>query len=321
MKVFDGNRVYRHCTEFTSTTCMPCVGSTYTAEPNGLPSCITCTVCDPGPGLRVKTACTRTSDTVCEPLEGFYCTDEYRDSCRYAVEHTKCSPGQYIKQKGTAVKDAECAVCADGTYSNGSLQICKPHTKCEDLGLKEITPGTNYFDVECGRKTPVHLIAGIIVAVAVVVVAGVIVFLIKHKKVPPTAGTAEKPRFSTNQTRERETSLPLTSEERHFGVCMVHFDSSCFTRPHHIKASRRILVSGAVPVIWKTEVSVVSTRERWKVRYQKSHVLLSSILSKLSEMIIFILDFKTFVFTLKMVREVFTITTENHQASPLVLMQ
>lgn len=106
-----------------------------------------------------------TSDTVCEPLEGFYCTDEYRNSCRYAVVHTQCSHGQYTKQKGwcnttfcksikqsikywiawawiiyfwlscrcvsvgTAVKDAECAVCADGTYFNGSLQICKQHTK------------------------------------------------------------------------------------------------------------------------------------------------------------------------------------------------
>lgn len=53
-----------------------------------------------GQGLRVKTACSKTSDTVCELLKGFYCIEEYRGGCRYAVEHTKCSPGQYIKQKG-----------------------------------------------------------------------------------------------------------------------------------------------------------------------------------------------------------------------------
>lgn len=53
-----------------------------------------------GQGLRVKTACTRTSDTVCEPMEGFYCTNDKEGSCTQAVEHTKCSPGQYIKQKG-----------------------------------------------------------------------------------------------------------------------------------------------------------------------------------------------------------------------------
>ncbi|XP_046726276.1 tumor necrosis factor receptor superfamily member 14-like isoform X2 [Silurus meridionalis] len=94
-----GNRVYRHCTEFTSTTCMPCVGSTYTDEPNGLSNCLSCTVCDVGQGLKVKMACTWTSDTVCEPLEGFYCTDNYRDKCIFARQHTQCNPGEYIKQE------------------------------------------------------------------------------------------------------------------------------------------------------------------------------------------------------------------------------
>lgn len=46
--VFLGSRVYRHCTEFTSVTCMQCTGNTYTDEPNGLLSCISCTVCDAG---------------------------------------------------------------------------------------------------------------------------------------------------------------------------------------------------------------------------------------------------------------------------------
>ncbi|MCJ8734793.1 hypothetical protein PDJAM_G00239400 [Pangasius djambal] len=142
-----GSRVYRHCTEFVSTTCVPCVDSTFTSEPNGLLNCRSCAVCDPGQGLRVKTACARTSDTVCEPLEGFYCTNDDQGSCTQAVEHTKCSPGQYIKQKGTAHKDAECAGCKNGTYSDGSLEICKQHTQCEDLGLTEIKPGTTMSDV------------------------------------------------------------------------------------------------------------------------------------------------------------------------------
>lgn len=116
---------------------MPCADSTFTSEPNGLLNCLSCAVCDPGKsvlckksafyiqfsvhriyrvrinivypltlvflteqGLRVKTACTQISDTVCEPLEGFYCTNDEKGSCTQAVEHTKCSPGQYIKQKG-----------------------------------------------------------------------------------------------------------------------------------------------------------------------------------------------------------------------------
>ncbi|KAK3540413.1 hypothetical protein QTP70_030963 [Hemibagrus guttatus] len=172
-----GSRVFRHCTEVTSTTCKQCVGSTYTDEPNGLPMCISCTVCEAGQGLRVKTACTQNSDTVCEPLEGFYCTDGYRGGCRYAVEHRKCSPGEYIKQKGTALKDTECAACADGTYSNGSLEMCKPHSKCEDLGLIEIKPETNSLDAECGKKPPVALIAGVLTTV--LAVAGALFFVIR----------------------------------------------------------------------------------------------------------------------------------------------
>ena len=53
-----------------------------------------------GAGLRVKRACSSTSDTLCEPLEGHYCTDPIKDGCRGAVEHTKCSPGQYVNQTG-----------------------------------------------------------------------------------------------------------------------------------------------------------------------------------------------------------------------------
>ncbi|KAM9474701.1 tumor necrosis factor receptor superfamily member 14-like isoform 2-T2 [Clarias gariepinus] len=175
-----GTRVYRHCTEYISTTCVPCVDATFTSEPNGLPNCFICAVCDPGQGLKVKTACTQTLNTVCEPLEGFYCTNNEKESCTQAVEHTKCSPGQYIKQKGTADKDAECAGCKNGTYSEGSQEICKQHTKCEDLGLTEIKPGTTMSDVECGSKIQVALIAGIIISIVVVAVALVILF-IRHK--------------------------------------------------------------------------------------------------------------------------------------------
>ncbi|KAI5095203.1 hypothetical protein C0J45_15278, partial [Silurus meridionalis] len=178
-----GNRVYRHCTEFTSTTCMPCVGSTYTDEPNGLSSCLSCTVCDVGQGLKVKNACTWTSDTVCKPLEGFYCTDNYSDKCTFALQHTKCNPGEFIKKEGTAVKDTECAGCADGTYSNGSLHICKQHTKCEDLGHEEITPGNNSVDAQCGVKTPTgYIIVGVTAVLAVVLAVGVALFFKQRKK-------------------------------------------------------------------------------------------------------------------------------------------
>ncbi|XP_026989002.1 tumor necrosis factor receptor superfamily member 14-like isoform X2 [Tachysurus fulvidraco] len=150
-----GHRVFRNCTKFTSTICILCADLTYMDEPNGLPSCISCMECDTGQGLRVKTACTQTSDTVCEPLDGFYCSDGDRGSCIYAEEHKKCSPG-------TAIKDTVCALCADGTYSDGFFQICKQHTKCEDLGLTEIAQGTHTFDAVCRRRIPAVLIADII---------------------------------------------------------------------------------------------------------------------------------------------------------------
>ncbi|XP_062397898.1 tumor necrosis factor receptor superfamily member 14-like isoform X2 [Sardina pilchardus] len=105
-----GYYVRRHCTEFISTTCVPCLSSFFTDAPNGLESCRSCTVCDSSGGLRVKRACSSTSDTLCEPLEGHYCTDPIQDGCRGAVEHTKCSPGEYIKQPGTSSSDAVCGV-------------------------------------------------------------------------------------------------------------------------------------------------------------------------------------------------------------------
>lgn len=43
-----GNHVHKHCTEFTSTSCVPCVDSTFLDEPNGLIKCKVCTNCDPG---------------------------------------------------------------------------------------------------------------------------------------------------------------------------------------------------------------------------------------------------------------------------------
>ncbi|KAK2841296.1 hypothetical protein Q7C36_012875 [Tachysurus vachellii] len=105
-----GHHIESPCTKFTSTMCLPCPGSTYSAKPNNRSVCSKCTLCNTVNVLRVKANCTQTSDTVCEPLEGFYCTDGYSGSCRYAVEHTKCSPGQYIKQKEeTEPQSSQCA--------------------------------------------------------------------------------------------------------------------------------------------------------------------------------------------------------------------
>uniref|UniRef100_A0A3B1KBR1 TNFR-Cys domain-containing protein n=1 Tax=Astyanax mexicanus TaxID=7994 RepID=A0A3B1KBR1_ASTMX len=95
-----GNRVYRDCTEFITTTCVPCSGSSYTSQPNNLLSCLPCTLCDPSWGLRVKTVCTRQSDAVCETrgIPHVLITDQ--EAAIQATEHSKCSPGEYIQQTG-----------------------------------------------------------------------------------------------------------------------------------------------------------------------------------------------------------------------------
>uniref|UniRef100_A0A4W6D4E8 TNFR-Cys domain-containing protein n=1 Tax=Lates calcarifer TaxID=8187 RepID=A0A4W6D4E8_LATCA len=122
-----GSRVKTDCTEFRSTSCLPCLEGTYMNQPTGLKDCFPCTNCNTDPGLKIKTSCTSTSDTVCEPLEGFYCMDVKDKGCEAAQRHRHCEPGQYISKKGTASTDTECSDCTDGTFSNGTFTSCQ-HT-------------------------------------------------------------------------------------------------------------------------------------------------------------------------------------------------
>uniref|UniRef100_A0A3B3SY38 TNFR-Cys domain-containing protein n=1 Tax=Paramormyrops kingsleyae TaxID=1676925 RepID=A0A3B3SY38_9TELE len=123
-----GDRVYKHCTGQSSTSCVPCVGLTYTDEPNGLTKCKPCTVCDQGLGLKTVRTCTSSSDTVCGVLEGHYCINPYKGGCRAANKHTACKPGQFIKQPAEYI-DTDCEDCSDNSYSNGSFTSCKSHTE------------------------------------------------------------------------------------------------------------------------------------------------------------------------------------------------
>ncbi|KAJ8017186.1 hypothetical protein DPEC_G00015140 [Dallia pectoralis] len=180
-----GNRVYKHCTEYTSTSCAPCIGSTYIDLPNGLPACLSCTTCDPDFGLMDKQSCRPSSDTVCEPLEGFYCTEPTKDGCKAAQRHSSCKPGQYIRQKGTPSTDTVCSNCTGETYSNGSLTSCQPHTRCVTLNLYQIKPGNHSSDVECGKTNSTAITAGIISAVVIVllIIGGSIYYLHHLQKI------------------------------------------------------------------------------------------------------------------------------------------
>ncbi|NP_001038889.2 uncharacterized protein LOC751714 isoform 1 [Danio rerio] len=146
-----GTHVLWHCTQDKITTCVPCLESTFISELNGLMNCFPCTICDASRGLRVNKGCSQSSDTVCEPLERFYCIVKKKSSCTSALQHSKCRPGQYIKQAGTSSTDTVCADCTGDTYSNGSFSSCLPHTKCEAMRLTEKNPGTHSSDTECGK--------------------------------------------------------------------------------------------------------------------------------------------------------------------------
>uniref|UniRef100_A0AAY5L2M2 TNFR-Cys domain-containing protein n=1 Tax=Esox lucius TaxID=8010 RepID=A0AAY5L2M2_ESOLU len=196
-----GNRVNKHCTEYTSTSCVPCIGSTYLDEPNGLTACTPCTHCDPGFGLMVKHPCRPSSDTVCEPLEGFYCIDPNKDGCKSAQRHSICKPGQYIRQKGSPSTDTVCVDCTGDTYSDGSFTSCQPHTQC-DLKLQEMKPGTPWSDSECGHESSPHL-AAIFITIFIIIstMIGGTIYYLKRKK-SETQGPGNNPHRDRSPTEE-----------------------------------------------------------------------------------------------------------------------
>ncbi|KAK0149391.1 Tumor necrosis factor receptor superfamily member 14 [Merluccius polli] len=181
-----GMYVTQHCTEFTSTSCRPCTEGTFQDNMNGRERCFSCTNCDAGLGLKVKKFCTPTSDTVCENLDGYFCIDSNRDGCIAAQRHMVCSPGQHISQRGTADKDTECLQCTNGTFSNGTSSSCQPHTKCESVGRKQIQPGSDSTDSECGEQVQgsnTGLVAGIIAGLVLLLCIPLALMALWRKKI------------------------------------------------------------------------------------------------------------------------------------------
>ncbi|XP_048035380.1 tumor necrosis factor receptor superfamily member 14-like [Megalobrama amblycephala] len=183
-----GNHVFWHCTVDTSTTCEPCSEFTYTDEPNGIEKCFPCSACDTA-GLKTQKACTPLSDTVCEPVDGFFCVTQEKGSCRSAVKHSQCKPGEFIQQRGTESTDTVCGVCTNGTYSDGTFAACQPYTICQSMGRKQIKAGTMSSDARCEYFTPdlIGIITGVVIIVVVIIGVSLIQF-IKHK-VKRSSGT------------------------------------------------------------------------------------------------------------------------------------
>ncbi|XP_056240316.1 tumor necrosis factor receptor superfamily member 14-like [Seriola aureovittata] len=206
-----GGRVVKDCTESRTTSCQPCIEGTFMNHPTGLKQCYRSTNCDPGSGLRIKSSCTTTSDAVCEAQEGFYCTDLTKNSCVAAEKHTRCQPGQYISQKGTASKDTVCSDCRDATFSDGTFTSCQPHTRCESENLQLIKPGTAASDAECEEKS-LNVTVIVICAVVLLLVIGLVVVLVVWKIRKHLAALNRNGRTPTERKdhgEEAETMGPL----------------------------------------------------------------------------------------------------------------
>ncbi|XP_013855707.1 tumor necrosis factor receptor superfamily member 14, partial [Austrofundulus limnaeus] len=102
------------------SSCQLCPNETFMDRPTGKRICSPCSSCAAGSGLKVKKPCSRSSDTVCEALEGFFCLELTGSGCSAAQKHKSCKPGQYISTTGSSSSDAECSDCSSGTFSNGS---------------------------------------------------------------------------------------------------------------------------------------------------------------------------------------------------------
>ncbi|XP_072888228.1 tumor necrosis factor receptor superfamily member 5-like [Hemitrygon akajei] len=142
-----GMRVSEHCTRQFSTQCEQCPDGEYSDRDTGSEKCLECKSCDQELGLQIEQPCSYTHDTICEPMTGYYCTE----NCLRAKQHTACPAGLGVKEEGIRFKDTVCEKCSYGTFSNSnsSTEECKNWTVCETLKLKQVEPGSAEADVKC----------------------------------------------------------------------------------------------------------------------------------------------------------------------------
>ncbi|KAK2850766.1 hypothetical protein Q5P01_007042 [Channa striata] len=178
-----GFQVNEDCSRFRNTSCLPCTVGTFMNQPTARRQCHICSRCAEASGVTIKRSCTTTSDTVCEPLPQFYCMNSTEESCVEAQKHKSCQPGQLISQKGTASSDTLCSRCPDGTFSDGTLTLCRPHTQCESQNLQLIKEGNAAADAECGEKRSnrTRTLVGAIVFVVILILGAVLFFVYKKR--------------------------------------------------------------------------------------------------------------------------------------------
>ncbi|NXM75784.1 TNR14 factor, partial [Serilophus lunatus] len=164
-----GLRVLKHCTAYSSTTCIPCVEGTYTVHPNGLTHCILCKQCDRGANLVTEVACTYTRNTVCGCQPEHFCSSLGLEGCELCQPYTVCGPGTMVKERGNKTKDNVCEVCPPGTSSTASMsETCTPRLRPEE---QDPSPAL-----------PVPAIIAVVVSIVSLAVAAAVTYIWQRRK-------------------------------------------------------------------------------------------------------------------------------------------
>ncbi|XP_073326879.1 tumor necrosis factor receptor superfamily member 5-like [Pagrus major] len=181
-KCHEGTVVRKDCTLQSGTGCSPCDNGTYMNLPNGLSKCFLCTSCDRGHGLFAQKNCTAKRDTHCGVLSGYFCTSWADDAgCSLAEKHTRCDPGQRIKEPGTSRTDTACEPCKPGYFSKDGVN-CTAWTNCPDTQVK--LEGSTSSDVVCGSASRNHYCSVfVLMLLLLTVVALVITARLTSKKI------------------------------------------------------------------------------------------------------------------------------------------
>ncbi|XP_070766279.1 tumor necrosis factor receptor superfamily member 14-like isoform X2 [Enoplosus armatus] len=191
----EGTVVKRDCTQQSGTRCGPCEVGTFMNQPNGLNGCFSCTACEQGQGLFAKQECTATSDTVCDVLTGYFCKSLSNDiGCSSAETHTRCAPGQRIKEPGTSRTDTVCEFCQPGYFSLDGVN-CTAWTTCSETQVN-VKEGSTTSDVVCKSASRAHYcyIPALLLSLTVVglLIRGVSGQCISSFKFPPTVSPVQE---------------------------------------------------------------------------------------------------------------------------------
>lgn len=146
-----GTYVTAECNRSQDTTCTMCSEDSYNEHWNHLPWCQMCRPCDDVLGFEEIVPCTREQKTQCRCKSGMTCNFE-NSECTHCEPLPDCEPGTEIKPEDELGEATSyCVACKAGYFQNTTSHSarCRPHTRCEDQGQVEATPGTAQSDTIC----------------------------------------------------------------------------------------------------------------------------------------------------------------------------